>query len=99
MISFRDACRAASKPDFGRGSPKSLLVKAMPWCFAPVESKHDACRNATEFAVENSVLAATASPENVDIFQCLLRQRRVFIPARKVYHSSAGLSIEKCKYS
>ena len=74
MISFRDACRATSKPDFGRGSPKSLLVKAMPWCFAPVESKHDACRNATEFAVANSVLAGTAprslpSEEKYIIFQ------------------------------
>lgn len=26
-----------------------MLVKAMPWCFAPVESKHDACWNSATF--------------------------------------------------
>ena len=62
----------------------------MSWCFAPVKSKHDACRDATEFAVANSVLDGIAPrsfpcEEKYIIFQpvCPYVFRGIFIFALK----------------
>ena len=61
-----------SELDFGRGGPKSLLVKAMPRCFAPVETKHDACRNNAAGKCPHFPVLAESTPR--------------FFPAMRVYH-------------
>ena len=64
---------------------KVVACEGMPWCFALVESKHDACRNTTEFAVANSVLAKTIPPEKCVHFPVLAGTAPRSLPCKEKY--------------